>query len=90
MMTVVLHTVIDTAASTPPEEIHMGKSGIRNLDGETRARAPKIASQTPGLTITNTAWATDDSVVAIDMEKMKNKRKRKAGTLTPLETWINS
>lgn len=50
-----------------------------------RVSAPKITSKTPGFVITNTAWTTDDSVVAMDMEKMKNKRKRKAGTLTPLE-----
>ena len=56
------------------------------MNEQKREGVPKIASQTPGLTITNTACATDDSVVAIDMEKIKNKRKRKAGMLTPLET----
>lgn len=39
---------------------------------------PEIASQTPGLTITRTACTSDAAVVAIDTEKMDNKRKRNA------------
>ena len=35
---------------------------------------PKIASITPGATTTKIAWATDAIVVAIDTEKIKNKR----------------
>ena len=46
--------------------------------------APKVASQIPGSTITKIACATDASVVAIDTEKMENKRKRNAGTRRPL------
>ena len=90
MITVELHTVIDTAASTPPEKeeggctVSWGFGSARSMKRGTAV--PKIASQTPGLTITKTACTTDDIVVAIDMEKIKNKRKRKAGTLTPLET----
>lgn len=35
---------------------------------------PKIASKIPGLTIIRTTCASDANVVAIDTEKMKNKR----------------
>jgi hypothetical protein len=44
----------------------------------TGASVPKIASQTPGLTTTNIACTRDASVVAIDTEKIENKRKRNA------------
>ena len=46
---------------------------------------PEIPSQTPGLSITRITCASDASVVAIDMEKMENKRKRNARMRTPLE-----
>lgn len=46
---------------------------------------PEIPSQTPGLSITRTTCASDASVVAIDTEKMENKRKRNARMRTPLE-----
>jgi hypothetical protein len=49
-----------------------------------KAVVPKVASQIPGSTITKTACASDASVVAIDTEKMENKRKRNAGTRRPL------
>jgi len=39
---------------------------------------PIIPSQNPRLVITSMACATDATVVAIDMEKMENKRKRNA------------
>jgi len=39
---------------------------------------PIIPSKKPGLVITSTACATDATVVAIDMEKIENKRKRNA------------
>lgn len=41
-----------------------------------RVVAPKVPSQKPGLVITKTACASDASVVAIDAEKIENKRKR--------------
>ena len=52
--------------------------GACDIGERIRVAVPKIASQTPGLTITRTACASDASVVAIDMEKIKNKRKRNA------------
>jgi len=44
----------------------------------TRAAVPKIVSQTPGLTMTRIACASDASVVAIDTEKIESRRKRNA------------
>ena len=43
-----------------------------------------MASQTPGLTNTMMACTNDATVVAMDMEKMENKRKRRAWMWTPL------
>jgi len=45
-----------------------------------RAAVPKIASQTPGSTTIRTTCTSDASIVPIDMEKIKNRRKRNAGT----------
>ena len=50
---------------------------------------PEIPSQTPGLSITRTTCTSDANVVAIDMEKMENKRKRNARMRTPLEIYIH-
>ena len=84
-ITDMLHTVIETAAATPPEKEGkraLGKLWIRESvwheEGKEGSPVPKIASQTPGLAITRTACTTDAAVVAIDMEKMQNKRKRNA------------
>jgi len=57
-----------------------------NVSEGMRATVPKIASQTPGLTTTRIAWASEASVVAIDMEKMENRRKRSARMWTPRMT----
>ena len=43
-----------------------------------RVAVPKIPSQIPGLSIIRTAWTRATSVVAADMEKIENKRKRNA------------
>jgi len=47
---------------------------------KTRVSVPKIPSQRPGLVIIRTVCPNDASVVAIDMEKIGNRRKRNAGT----------
>jgi len=90
MMTDMLHTIIDTATSTHP--VREGrkpcsvspefKSACDMREGA-KVAAPKIASQKPGLVITRTACVRDASVVAIDAEKIENKRKRNARMWTP-------
>ena len=77
MMTDMLDTMMATADSTPPKkEEHARVSGIRT-DGK-KISLPKMASQTPGLTKTMIACTNDATVVAMDIEKMENKRKRRA------------
>ena len=56
------------------------------MNDKTRITIPKIAFQTPSLTIARTACASDAKVVVIDMEKMESRRKRNAGTWTPLDS----
>ena len=58
------------------------------MNDKARVTVPKIVSQTPGLTVTRIACASDTKVVAIDMEKMESKRKRNAGTWMPLAICI--
>ena len=87
-----LDTMTDTAASTPPakkEENHTGELELGQLYQRNCVVVPKIASIAPGLSITRTACATDAIVVAIDTEKIPNKRYRNAGTRTPLTIWIH-
>ena len=55
----------------------LGELGIRD-HLRTKVAAPEIPSTTPGLAITKAAWTSDASVVATDMEKIENKRKRNA------------
>ena len=77
-MTDILHTMTDTAASTPPIkkdaccELGTGKV-VRRRQRKVIA-VPKIASIMPGAATTRTACVIDAIVVAIDTEKMKNKR----------------
>lgn len=92
-MTDMLHTMIETAASTPAakKEEYTVSGEYRRPCGtgeEMRVAVPKTAFHTPGLTITKMACASDASVVAIDTEKMENNRKRRARTRRPLAIWI--
>jgi len=85
MMTDMLHTMIVTATLTVAvKECIRGKE-MCNMGEATRAIVPEIPSQTPGLTITRTACTSDASVVAIETEKMENKRKRNARLVTFLQ-----